>query len=263
MIKENGWDWDLARPGPAHRHLDHLCCAATGSCDSWQMGRNGPPGTLWSAGRRDNILLNSLLGDISSLTWILFVGNDYTALKWDLFWVKSQIQMSGLGTAKLNTMTRIVDVDFTGSSRKWNIYVLVTGHNNGVYILFSNHGRQQATQTRNFEPIGLILLNRKAHRYIFKVCTCLIGTVFIFYNLCLMWIRYYTTLLHKLSIILCISLKVEWLRMVFVMSSFCGMITCDESVSFKCVLICANWWCPKPSEGEEERDVCSLCESSL
>ena len=43
--------------------------------------------------------------------------------------------------------------------------------------LLSDHEGQQAKQSRNFEPVGLIHFNRKAHGDIFRVCTCLIGTV--------------------------------------------------------------------------------------
>lgn len=75
MIKENGWDWDLARPGPSRHHVHHLCCAATGSCDGWQMGRNGPPGALWGVGSGNCILLNILL------TRCQFRGMDFFILR--------------------------------------------------------------------------------------------------------------------------------------------------------------------------------------
>jgi hypothetical protein len=86
MIKENGWDWELARPGPTLCHLHHPFCASSGSCDGWHMGRNGPPGAFWGAGRRQDILLDSLPMRDSSLTWILFLEKYNTALKCSQFW---------------------------------------------------------------------------------------------------------------------------------------------------------------------------------
>jgi len=46
-----------------------------------------------------------------------------------------------------------------------------------MFSLLSHHEGQQTKQTRNFDPVGLVHFNRKAHRGIFRVCTCFIGTV--------------------------------------------------------------------------------------
>lgn len=107
MIKENGWDWNLARPSPSSPRPPVLCS----SCVVWRLadGQDGPPGTSWSAGSSDNILLNSLVGDARSLV----SGDVYTWLKWGLFWVKvTNADVSRLEReTELNTMTWIVDVD--------------------------------------------------------------------------------------------------------------------------------------------------------
>jgi hypothetical protein len=72
----------------------------------------------------------------------------------------------------------------------WTVEFIISLSRNGIFMftqvdtimdcmvsLLSHDEGQQMKHTRNFDPIGLVHFNRKALRDIFRVCTCLIGTV--------------------------------------------------------------------------------------
>jgi len=72
----------------------------------------------------------------------------------------------------------------------WTVEFIISLSGNGIFMftqvdiimdcmfsLLSHHEGQPTKQTRNFDPVGLVHFNRKAHRDIFRVCTCFIGTV--------------------------------------------------------------------------------------